>query len=143
MNKFKNKRILEEIMAYSWDIELAGEMKERQNATMFHETDFLKTYVKTQASHTYLPAPKLEDYLTISLREGTNKKCSRCQEPSNKEVCNACVYKSASNVTYGKTETYDIASKLELYNPATSFTANYVPERKINLYNQDKEEYSI
>ncbi len=117
-------------MTYSWDAELIGEMNQRQKATAFHETDFLKAYVKTQASHTYLPAPKLEDYLTISLREGISKNMF---EP----------HKSASNVTYGRTGTYDIASKLELYNPATSFTVNYVPGRKRNLYDQEKEEYSV
>ncbi|MEK6905888.1 MAG: hypothetical protein AABX24_05800 [Nanoarchaeota archaeon] len=40
-------------------------------------------------------------------------------------------FKSTPNTNYGRTGTYDLASKLDLYNPATSFTLNYVPERKI------------
>jgi len=133
-------------MAYSWDTEMVGDINQRQKATAFHETDFLKGYVKTQANHTYSATPKLDDYLTLRLREGTNKKCSRCQEASNTEVCNACRYKSANfepaaNTSYTRTGTYAIASKLSLYNPATSFTVDwYSPKRNPYKNPYQKEE---
>ena len=105
-------------MAYVWDTELLEEINQRQKVNALHETDFLKGYVKTQASHTYLATPNLEDYLTVSLREGTNKS----------------IYGSnpSESASYGRTGTYDLASKLGLYNPVTS----YSPPR--NLYHKDQ-----
>ena len=41
-----------------------------------------------------------------------------------------------------RTGTYDIATKLGLYNPATSFTVNYAPERKRNPYQREENQYS-
>ena len=134
-------------MAYSWDAELLGEMNQRQKASSLHESDFLKGYVKTQASHNYLATPKLDDYLTLRLREGINKKCIRCQEASNKEVCNACMdksanFKPAANTSYARTGTYDLASKMEPYNPSTSANIDlYSPNR--NQYHQEKDNYLI
>lgn len=131
-------------MAYSWDAELLGDINQRQKASSLHETDFLKGYVKTH--HTYSATPKLDDYLTLRLREGTNKKCIRCQEPSNKEVCNACMdksanFKPAANSSYARTGTYNIASKLGLYNPVTSVNVDYSP--KGNPYQKEKDNYLI
>ena|SRR3989344_5340553 len=116
-------------MAYSWDAELLGDMNQRQKASSLHETDFLKGYVKTQASHTYLPPSKLEDYLTVSLREGTTKTLYKSD-------------KSPSNTSYARTGTYDIASKLGLYNPATSVNVDlYSPKR--NPYQKEEDNYLI
>ncbi|MDP3698534.1 MAG: hypothetical protein Q8R47_03025 [Nanoarchaeota archaeon] len=115
-------------MAYSWDAELVGEVKSRQQASSFHETDFLRGYVKTQASHTYLPAPKLEDYLTLSLREGSNISKYESTKPVN--------------TAYGRTGNYDIASKLGLYNSADSIDIDaYSPKR--NSYQKEKDNYLI
>lgn len=129
-------------MAYSWDTEIAGEVKSRGKASSFHETDLLRGYVKAQASQPYSATPKLDDYLTLRLREGTNKKCSRCQEPSNKEICNTCMHRSANpepaNTSYGRIGNYDIGSKLGLYNPATSMNMDlYLPGR--NHYQKEKD----
>jgi len=124
-------------MSYSWDAELIGEIKEKQKANSFHENDFLKRYVKAQARHAYLATPKPNDYLTLSLQQGL-KRCSRCHEISNKDICNACMQRSsgsslAPSTSYTRTGTYDIASKLGLYNPTTSFTTDlYAPKK--NFY---------
>src|SRR3989338_9054988 len=107
--------------------------KVAQNSNSLHNTDFLRAYVKLPTNN-YSPTPAFKDYLTVSLREGTTR-CSRCREPSNKEVCDACMRKSTNselspNASYTRTGNYDIASKLGLYNPATSFTVNqYSPQR--------------
>ncbi len=127
-------------MTYSWDAELLGEMSQRQKATVLHETDFMRGYVKTQANHAYSATPKLEDYLTLRLREGTNK-CRKCLEPSNQEVCDKCISKSVnfepSNTAYARTGTYDLASKLGLYNSATSFTVDLYSQKR-NSYQKDE-----
>ena len=116
-------------MAYSWDAELIGDMNQRQKATTFHETDFLKAYVKTQASHIYLPTPKQDDYLTLRQRGSLEGITENLYGLNN--------FRSTPNTTYERTGTYDLASKLDLYNPVTSFTLDYVPERKVNLYESE------
>lgn len=115
-------------MAYSWDTELAGDIKQNQKANLFHETDFLRAYVKIQASHTYLSPSKLEDYLTVSLREGTAK--SKYEN------------KSVSNTVYRRTGNYDIASKLGLYNPTTSMDIGLYSQKR-NSYQKEKDQYQI
>ena len=105
---------------YSWDAELVGDLNQKQKASSFHETDFMRGYVKTQASHTYLATPRLEDYLSASLREGNNK--SMYGSERFKE----------------RAETDDLASKLGLYHPTTSFNVNlYSPKR--NSYAREDE----
>ncbi|MEK6904799.1 MAG: hypothetical protein AABX24_00175 [Nanoarchaeota archaeon] len=118
-------------MTYSWDAELIGDMKERQKATTFHETDFLKKYVKKQVDHKYLTTPKPDDYLTLRQRgslEGMTESLYRLNGS-----------KLAANTLYARTGTHDIASKLRLYDPATSVNIElYSPKR--NPYQKEEEQ---
>ncbi len=116
-------------MTYSWDAELIADMNERQKATTFHETDFLKKYVKKQGDHKYLAAPKLDDYLTLRQRgslEGMTESLYRLNGSS------------PANTPYARTGTHDIASKLGLYNPVTSVNIELYSPKKIPY--QKKEE---
>lgn len=103
-------------MTYSWDAEIAGAIKSSQNASVSYATEFMRAYVK-QPTNNYAPVPKVDDYLSRSLREGIDTKLT-----------------DRSNASY-KTGTYDIASKLGLYNPTDSVSIGYSGKR--NSYQKD------
>lgn len=88
-----------------------------------HDVYFLREYVFQVKNHKYLATPKLDDYLTLRQRGSLEGMTESLYKLNN--------FKSTPNTNYGRTGTYDLASKLGLYNPATSFTLNYVPEREI------------
>ena len=92
---------------------------------------FLREYVLQAKKHKYLSAPKPDDYLTLRQR-GTLEGMAESLYRLNSS-------KPAPNAAYGKTGTYDIASRLGLYNPATSFTIDYTPKR--NPYQKEKDQY--
>ena len=95
----------------------------------FHDVYFLREYVLQAKNHKYLATPKPDDYLALRQRgslEGMAESLYRLNH-----------LKSTPNTNYGRTGTYDLASKLEGYSPATSFILDYVPKRKINPYESE------
>jgi len=102
----------------------------------FHDLEFLRAYVLKPKDHKYLATPPPDDYL---MKRQRGQLEGMIQQPYGQDN----LKKTASNTSYGRTGTYDIASKMGLYNPATSFTVNYVPERKRNSYHQENDEYSV
>lgn len=97
-----------------------------------HETYFLRAYVLKPKDHKYFATPPANDYLLQRQRgslEGLAENMSRYKTP-------------AANTSYTRTGTYDIASKLSLYNPVTSVNVDlYSP--KINPYQKEKDQYQI
>ena len=89
-----------------------------------HETYFLRADVLKPKDHKYLVTPLTNDYLIQRQRgqlEGMAESLYRLNNGRTTPTANS---------TYGKTGTYDLASKLGIYNPATSFSTDYTPEKK-------------
>jgi|SRR3989338_2181729 len=100
----------------------------------FHDLEFLRAYVLKAKDHKYLAIPPPDDYLIQRQRGSLEGMTESLYKLNN--------FKPAANTSYGRTGTYDLASKLGLYNPATSFTTDlYSPKR--NSYDQEKNEYSV
>lgn len=98
----------------------------------FHDQYFLREYVLQAKNHKYLAAPKPDDYLTLRQRgslEGMTESLYRLNN-----------FKPAQNTTYGRTGTYDIASKLGAYNPATSVNMDLYSQKR-DLYQKEKDQY--
>ncbi|HLD40059.1 MAG TPA: hypothetical protein VJB13_02875 [Candidatus Nanoarchaeia archaeon] len=90
----------------------------------YHDLEFLRAYVLKAKDHTYLATPPANDYVIQRQRgslEGLAENLHRLND-----------YGSKANTSYSRTGTYDLASKLGLYNPVTS----YSPPR--NLYHKDQ-----
>src|SRR3989344_1212315 len=102
----------------------------------FHDLEFLRAYVLKPKDHKYLATPPPDDYLMKRQRGQLEGMVQQSYGQDN-------LKKTASNNSYGRTGTYDIASKLGLYNPTTSFTAPLYapPEGKRNPYQKEKEQY--
>ena len=117
-------------MAYTWDTAIAGQIGGNNG---FHDTYFMRAYVLKVTDHKYLATPPPDDYLMKRQRgqlEGLIK-----QHYGENDL-----KKTASNTSYERTGNYDIASKLGLYNAATSFTMDlYAPKR--NSYQKEKSTY--
>ena len=93
------------------------------------ETSYLREKLHhLQDIFKYLPTPKPDDYLTLRQRgslEGLAESYGRL--------------KPVQNTSYGNSGTYDIAAKLGLYHPETSF--NYSPKR--NPYRKERDQYLV
>lgn len=124
-------------MGYSWDNAVVGQIA---GSNGLHDTYFLRAYVLTPKDHKYFATPPANDYLLQRQRgqlEGMTEslyKLNKFRSASNS---------SYSNASYGKIGRYDIASKLGLYHPTTSFTVDYTPGRKRNQYDTEEERYSV
>ncbi|GEM_PF-4778333 len=96
----------------------------------FHGIEFLRGYLEQQKKHKYLATPKPDDYLTLRQRGSLDGLTESLHRLNNYPTSN----------TSQKTGTYPIATKLGLYNPATSFTLNaYAPNR--SSYQKEKDQY--
>ena len=100
----------------------------------FHGVEFLRVYVLKAKDHQYLATPLTNDYLIQRQRgqlEGMAESLYRLNS-----------FKPATNTSYARSGTYDLATKTGLYNPATSVTVDlYSPKR--NPYQKEKDEYMI
>ena len=117
-------------MGYSFNDQIVG--KAEQNDGL-HEKRYMREKLHAlQGAFTYFSTPKQEDYLTLRQRgslEGLAESLYKLKSAQN-------------NNTYGSSGTCDIAPTLGLYNPASSFSANYSPGRKRNPYDREDNGYS-
>lgn len=108
-------------MGYSWDNEVTGTVKE--NSGGYHDLYFLRALVKNPLK--YSLAPKPDDYLSRSQSgslDGLAESMHRLNSSNSAS--------NAANISYARSGTYDIASKVGLYNPLTSVSVNsYAPKR--------------
>ncbi|MEK6899792.1 MAG: hypothetical protein AABX05_01580 [Nanoarchaeota archaeon] len=87
--------------------------------SFYIEAEFIRGQLLSSKDYKYLATPKQEDYLTLRQQgqlEGIAEKS-------------------------GRTGTYDIASRLGIYNPITSFSADYSPNRR--PYNNKSIDYLV
>lgn len=101
-----------------------------------HDTYFLRAYVLKPKDHKYFATPPANDYLIQRQRGSLEGMAESLYKLNN--------FKPAPNTTYGRTGTYDIASKMGLYNPATSVNVDlYRPKRNgyQNEYKKEEQQY--
>ena len=100
----------------------------------FHGVEFLRAYVLKVKDYKYLTTPKPDDYLSLRQRGTLEGMAENLYRLNN--------FKPAANTSYGRTGSYDLASKLGLYNPITSVTTDlYSPQRK--PYQKEKDDYVV
>jgi len=93
-----------------------------------HDVYFLRAYVLKAGEHKYLATPPTNDYL-VQRQRGTLEGMAESLYRQNN-------IRPISNNSYARTGTYDIASKLGLYNPATSVTVDLYQPKK-NFYQKE------
>lgn len=100
----------------------------------YHDVHLLRELLHETKKHKYFATPPTNDYLVQRQRgqlEGLTESLYRLNN-----------FKPASNTSYGRTGTYDIASRLGLYNPATSVNVDlYQPKRDPSQ--KEKDQYQI
>lgn len=113
-------------MGYSFYDKIIEQMEQNDG---LHEKRYMREKLHSLKDiFTYLPAPKDDSYLLRRQQgsiDGLAESMYRLKPAQN-------------NNAYGSAGTYDIASKLGLYNQATSFTADIYSSQKRNLYQKEK-----
>ena len=96
-----------------------------------HETYFLRAYVLKPKEHKYLTTPPANDYLIQRQRGQLEGMAESLYRLNNGKTT------PTANTSYARTGTYDIASKLGLYD-SVSFNASSLYSQKSNLYQKDQ-----